>query len=95
MPVLSLSGPNAAGSAAYRFSVPGQLAQLARDSWLGATAGAADRLPYLGVVLRDQWALAGAVQGYGHGDEALRAAYAEFRRTFEKRGDHGILEQAS
>jgi hypothetical protein len=48
MPVLSLSGPNAAGSAAYRFSVPGQLAQLARDSWLGATAGAADRLPYLG-----------------------------------------------
>jgi hypothetical protein len=55
MPVLSLSGPNAAGSAAYRFSVPGQLAQLARDSWLGATAGAADRLPYLGVVLRDQW----------------------------------------
>jgi ChaB len=40
-------------------------------------------------------ALAGAVQAYGHGDEALRAAYAEFKRTFEKRGDHWIPKQAS
>ena len=40
-------------------------------------------------------ALAGAVHVYGHGDEALRAAYAEFKRTFEKRGDHWIPEQAS
>jgi hypothetical protein len=39
-------------------------------------------------------ALAGAVQAYGHGDEALRAAYAEFKRTFEKRGDHWIPKQA-
>jgi hypothetical protein len=40
-------------------------------------------------------ALASAVQGYGEGDQALRAAYAEFKRTFEKRGDHWIPKQAS
>ena len=36
------------------------------------------------------WALAGAVQVYGEGDQAFRAAYVEFKRTFEKRGDHWI-----
>lgn len=30
------------------------------------------------------------MQVYGSGDEALHAAYAEFKRTFEKRGDHWI-----
>jgi hypothetical protein len=39
-------------------------------------------------------ALAGAVQVYGEGDQALRAAYAELKRTFEKRGDHRIPKQA-
>ena len=33
-------------------------------------------------------ALADAVHEYGEGDQACRAAYAEFKRTFEKRGDH-------
>src|SRR5690348_1886800 len=40
-------------------------------------------------------ALARAVQAYGEGDQAVRAAYAEFKRTFEKRGDHWIPRQAS
>jgi anti-sigma B factor antagonist len=40
-------------------------------------------------------ALARAVQAYGEGDEANRAAYAEFKRTFEKRGDHWIPKQPS
>ena len=31
-----------------------------------------------------------AVQAYGAGDQADRATYAEFKRTFEKRGDHWI-----
>jgi ChaB len=31
-----------------------------------------------------------AVRTYGEGDQANRAAYAEFKRTFEKRGDHWI-----
>jgi len=31
-----------------------------------------------------------AVQAYGEGDEADRATYAEFKRKFEKRGDHWI-----
>jgi hypothetical protein len=31
-----------------------------------------------------------AVQAYGEGDRADRAAYAEFKRKFEKRGDHWI-----
>lgn len=38
-------------------------------------------------------ALADAVQEYGEGDQAYRAAYAEFKRTFEKRGDHWIPKQ--
>jgi len=38
-------------------------------------------------------ALASAGQVYGEGDQALRAAYAEFKRTFEKRGDHWIPKQ--
>lgn len=39
-------------------------------------------------------ALASAVQAYGEGDQANRAAYAEFKRTFEKRGDHWIPKQS-
>ncbi len=35
-------------------------------------------------------ALASAVQASGEGDQAPRAAYAELKRTFEKRGDHWI-----
>ena len=38
-------------------------------------------------------ALISAVQEYGEGDQAFRAAYAEFKRTFEKRGDHWIPKQ--
>jgi hypothetical protein len=34
-----------------------------------------------------------AVQAYGEGDQADRAAYAEFKRGFEKRGDHWIPKQ--
>jgi hypothetical protein len=34
-----------------------------------------------------------AVQAYGEGDRADRAAYAEFKRTFEKRGDHWVPKQ--
>jgi ChaB len=40
-------------------------------------------------------ALARAVQAYGEGDQAVRAAYAEFKRTFEKRGDQWIPKQGS
>ncbi len=40
-------------------------------------------------------ALAGAVHVYGEGDQAFRAAYVEFKRTFEKRGDHWIPKRAS
>jgi ChaB len=40
-------------------------------------------------------ALASAVQASGEGDQALRAAYAELKRTFEKCGDHWIPKQAS
>jgi hypothetical protein len=40
-------------------------------------------------------ALATAVQAHGEGDQAVRAAYSEFKRTFEKRGDHWIPKQAS
>ena len=39
-------------------------------------------------------ALASAVQASGEGDQAVRAAYAELKRTFEKRGDHWIPKQA-
>ena len=39
-------------------------------------------------------ALTRAVQAYGEGDQANRAAFAEFKRTFEKRGDHWIPKQA-
>jgi anti-anti-sigma factor len=38
--------------------------------------------------------LASAEQVYGEGDQASRAAYVEFKRTFEKRGDHWIPKQA-
>ena len=34
-----------------------------------------------------------AVQAYGEGDQADRATYAEFKRTFEKCGDHWIPKQ--
>jgi hypothetical protein len=34
-----------------------------------------------------------AVQAYGDGDQADRATYAEFKRKFEKRGDHWIPKQ--
>jgi hypothetical protein len=40
-------------------------------------------------------ALASAVQVFGEGDQAFRAAYAEFKRTFEKCGDRWIPKQAS
>lgn len=40
-------------------------------------------------------ALASAVRVYGRGEEASRAAYVEFKRTFEKCGDHWIPKQAS
>ena len=40
-------------------------------------------------------ALASAVQVHGEGDQAFRAAYVEFKHTFEKRGDHWIPKQAS
>jgi ChaB len=36
-----------------------------------------------------------AVKTYGEGDQADRAAYAEFKRTFEKRGDHWIPKQSA
>ena len=39
-------------------------------------------------------ALTSAVQASGEGDQALRAAYAELKRTFEKRDDHWIPKQA-
>ncbi len=34
----------------------------------------------------------GAVQAYGEGDQADRAAYAELKQGFEKRGDHWIAK---
>ena len=34
-----------------------------------------------------------AVQAYGEGDQADRATYTEFKRKFEKRGDHWIPKQ--
>ena len=40
-------------------------------------------------------ALTSALQVHGEGDQAFRAAYGEFKRTFEKRGDHWIPKQAS
>jgi len=36
-----------------------------------------------------------AVRSYGEGDQADRATYAEFKRKFEKRGDHWIPKQTS
>jgi hypothetical protein len=36
-----------------------------------------------------------AVRTYGEGDQADRAAYAEFKRTFEKRGDHWIPKRSA
>lgn len=35
-------------------------------------------------------ALASAVQAYGQGDQAVRAAYTELKQRFEKCGDHWI-----
>jgi anti-sigma B factor antagonist len=40
-------------------------------------------------------ALASAVETYGEGDQAFRVAYVEFKRTFEKCGDHWIPKQAA
>jgi anti-anti-sigma factor len=40
-------------------------------------------------------ALTSAVTVHGEGDQAFRAAYAEFKHTFEKRGDHWIPKSAS
>ncbi len=40
-------------------------------------------------------ALADAAQVHGSGDQAVRAAYTELKRTFEKRGDRWIPKQAS
>ena len=40
-------------------------------------------------------ALTSAVQVHGEGDQAFHAAYVEFKRTFEKCGDHWIPKQAS
>ena len=34
-----------------------------------------------------------AVQTYGEGDQANRAAYSELKRRFEKRGDHWIAKE--
>jgi hypothetical protein len=34
-----------------------------------------------------------AVQAYGEGDQADQATYTEFKRKFEKRGDHWIPKQ--
>src|SRR6476620_305781 len=36
-----------------------------------------------------------AVRTYGEGDQADRAAYAEFKRKFEKRGDHWLPKRAA
>ena len=36
-----------------------------------------------------------AVKTYGEGDQADRAAYAEFKRKFEKRGDHWIPKRSA
>jgi hypothetical protein len=41
------------------------------------------------ILIADAVILAGAVQVYGHGDEVLRAAYAEFIRTFENAATTG------
>ncbi len=38
-------------------------------------------------------ALASARQKHGEGDQAVRAAYAELKRRFEKRGDQWIPRQ--
>ena len=40
-------------------------------------------------------ALTSAVRVHGEGDQAFRAAYVEFKLTFEKCGDHWIPKQAS
>jgi ChaB len=36
-----------------------------------------------------------AVETYGEGDQADRAAYADFKQKFEKRGDHWIPRQSA
>jgi ChaB len=35
-----------------------------------------------------------AVQAYGEGDQAWRAAFTALKREFEKRGDHWIARRA-
>jgi anti-anti-sigma factor len=40
-------------------------------------------------------ALTSAVQVHGEGDQAFRAAYVEFKQTFEKRGDRWIAKQGA
>jgi anti-anti-sigma factor len=40
-------------------------------------------------------ALTSAVQVHGEGDQAFRAAYVEFKQTFQKRGDRWIPKQAA
>ena len=40
-------------------------------------------------------ALTSAMQVHGEGDQAFRAAYVEFKQTFEKRGDRWIPKQAA
>jgi hypothetical protein len=36
-----------------------------------------------------------AVQAYGEGDEAYRAAFTALKQGFEKRGDHWIAKEQS
>jgi hypothetical protein len=40
-------------------------------------------------------ALTSAVHAYRESDQAVLAAYAEFKRAYEKRGDHWIQKQDS
>ncbi len=41
------------------------------------------------------WAYEKAVQAYGEGDEAYRAAFTALKQRFEKRGDHWIPKHQS
>jgi Xaa-Pro aminopeptidase len=36
-----------------------------------------------------------AVQAYGQGDQAVRAAFTALKREFDKRGDHWIPKRAT
>ncbi len=46
-------------------------------------------------MLKEGTARDSAVRTYGEGDQADRAAYAEFKRKFEKRGDHWIPRRSA